>query len=46
MEDSVLMFYLEIIHIYSINIITTAEKQLKKANRNDTFPRISFIKAD
>lgn len=30
MEDSALMFYLEIFHIYSINITTAAEKQLNK----------------
>lgn len=29
MEDSVLVFYLEMIHIYSINKETAAQKQLK-----------------
>lgn len=46
MEDSVLMFSLEIIQIYSINIITAKERQLKKAHLNHIFPRISYTKVD
>lgn len=46
MEDSVLVFYLERVHICSINEINAAQKQLKNLNMNCTFPRISYMNVE